>query len=65
MCLDIYNGGPNNNQPHLAQCDNLTGQRWILTKTDQGVESKMPGLRADPDVTKSVAGRRSRDTEGM
>ena len=34
MCLDIFNGGPNNNQPHLAQCANLTGQLWLITLTE-------------------------------
>jgi hypothetical protein len=38
MCLDIFNGGPNNNQPYLAECGNLTGQRWILTRTDAQVD---------------------------
>jgi hypothetical protein len=35
MCLDIFNGGPNNNQPHLANCANLSGQLWTLTKNRQ------------------------------
>jgi hypothetical protein len=39
MCLDIFNGGPNNNQPHLTKCDNLTGQLWTLAKTDKKVEA--------------------------
>jgi hypothetical protein len=38
MCLDIFNGGPNNNQPHLVSCANLSGQLWRLTKTDKRVE---------------------------
>jgi hypothetical protein len=38
MCLDIFNGGANNNQPHLVKCADLTGQLWRLTKTDKGVE---------------------------
>ena len=37
MCLDIFNGGPNNNQPHLVRCANLTGQLWTLMKTDKPV----------------------------
>src|SRR4029077_13529820 len=34
MCLDVFNGGPNNNQPHLADCADLSGQFWniLLTK---------------------------------
>jgi hypothetical protein len=40
MCLDIFNGGPNNNQPHLAKCANFTGQFWILTRTDKWVEGQ-------------------------
>jgi hypothetical protein len=39
MCLDIFNGGPNDNQPHLVNCANLSGQLWTLTKTDKRVES--------------------------
>jgi len=31
MCLDIFNGGTTNNQPHLAPCANLTGQFWHIT----------------------------------
>jgi hypothetical protein len=38
MCLDIFNDGPNNNQPHLTKCANLSGQLWVLTKTDKPVE---------------------------
>jgi hypothetical protein len=38
MCLDVFNGGPNNDQPHLVKCGNLSGQRWILTKTETRVE---------------------------
>ena len=38
LCLDIFNGGPNNNQPHLVACANLTGQKWKLTPTTKKVE---------------------------
>ena len=38
MCLDIFNGGDNNNQPHLVPCGNFTGQAWTLTRTDTPVE---------------------------
>jgi hypothetical protein len=38
MCLDIFNGGPNDNQPHLVNCAKLSGQLWTLTKTDKRVE---------------------------
>jgi hypothetical protein len=38
MCLDIFNGGANKNQPHLVNCGNFTGQLWALTKTDKAVE---------------------------
>ena len=38
MCLDIFNGGPNNDQPHLTKCSNFSGQLWVLTKTDKRVE---------------------------
>jgi hypothetical protein len=31
--VDIFNGGPNNIQPSIAKRPNLSGQRWILTKT--------------------------------
>jgi hypothetical protein len=40
MCLDIFNGGPDDNQPHLAQCADLSGQLWLLTKTDRAVENE-------------------------
>jgi hypothetical protein len=42
MCLDIFNGGRNNNQPHLAKCDNFTGQLWKLTRTDKQVVEAAP-----------------------
>jgi len=38
MCLDIFNGGPDDNQPELRGCSNFTGQLWTLTKTDKRVE---------------------------
>lgn len=35
LCLDIINGGPNNNLPHLTTCNlTLTGQRWVVRKTN-------------------------------
>ena len=37
--LDFFNGGPNNDQPHLTKCGDLSGQLWVLTKTDKRVES--------------------------
>jgi hypothetical protein len=36
MCLDIFNGGPKNNQPHLANCANLSGQLWNILVTQDG-----------------------------
>jgi hypothetical protein len=35
MCLDIFSGGPDNNQPHLAPCANFSGQFWLLSQTDK------------------------------
>ncbi|MFZ1106547.1 MAG: RICIN domain-containing protein, partial [Hyphomicrobiaceae bacterium] len=37
MCLDIFNGGPDDNQPHLQTCANVAGQFWLLSKTDKHV----------------------------
>jgi hypothetical protein len=37
MCLDVFNGGPDNNQPHLANCVNFSGQLWTLSKTSKRV----------------------------
>src|ERR1700730_3119042 len=34
--LDIFNGGPNNNQPHLARCGNFSGQLWNIIVTEDG-----------------------------
>src|SRR6185295_6804148 len=28
--LDVFNGGPNDNPPHLTQCANLSGQFWNI-----------------------------------
>ncbi len=30
-CIDIFNGGPLNNQVHLQDCANYSGQLWHLT----------------------------------
>ena len=35
MCLDVFNDGPNIDQPHLAPCENLSGQLWLLSRTDK------------------------------
>jgi hypothetical protein len=60
MCLDIFNGGPNNNQPHLAPCGNYTGQLWTFTRTDKRVESDWhsPGLASggNPDASPPLSG---------
>jgi hypothetical protein len=34
MCLDIFNGGANNNQPHLVKCGNFSGQLWNIMLTE-------------------------------
>jgi Ricin-type beta-trefoil lectin domain len=36
MCLDIFNGGANNNQPHLVNCGNFTGQFWNVMVSEDG-----------------------------
>jgi ricin-type beta-trefoil lectin protein len=36
MCLDIFNGGAKNNQPHLVNCANFTGQFWNIMITGDG-----------------------------
>ena len=36
MCLDIFNGGANNNQPHLVRCGNFTGQFWNIMVSESG-----------------------------
>lgn len=30
MCLDIFNGGADNNRSHLTQCGNYSGQIWYI-----------------------------------
>jgi len=35
MCLDIFNAGPNNNQPHLVNCANFLGQIWNIMVTEE------------------------------
>ena len=37
MCLDIFNGGPDDNQPHLIPCANYSGQFWQISPTDKRV----------------------------
>jgi hypothetical protein len=34
MCLDIVNGGPDDNKAHLATCANVSGQQWVVTPQD-------------------------------
>jgi len=31
MCLDINNGGANDNEPYLTPCGDLTGQHWKIS----------------------------------
>jgi hypothetical protein len=38
MGLDVFNGGANDNQPHIVRCYNFTGPLWSLTKTDKRME---------------------------
>jgi hypothetical protein len=38
MCLDVFNGGPNDRQPHLAPCGNFSGQFWYLSPTEKRVD---------------------------
>lgn len=40
-CLDIFNGGENNNQPHLTDCANLSGQYWKLSKSNKSVSDRV------------------------
>jgi hypothetical protein len=63
ICLDIFNGGPDNNQPHLAKCDDLSGQLWTLTKTDKRVEGAMNTNPQAPlaSATASLAERTTRN----
>jgi hypothetical protein len=30
MCLDIFDGGPNDSEPHLVNCSNFPGQLWNI-----------------------------------
>ena len=36
MKLDVFNGGANNNQPHLVKCGNFTGQFWNIMVSEDG-----------------------------
>ena len=52
MCLDVMNGGPNNNMVHLAPCGNYSGQFWRLNEEREGVyrlttEFRGPGMCLD------------------
>lgn len=50
MCLDMVNGGPNDSQPHLADCDGLSGQAWRVLPAGDGelvhltTEFRGPGM---------------------
>lgn len=47
MCLDVYNGGTNDQQPYLDECLRRSGQQWFVSKTDK---------RAEPVGLKPVRG---------
>jgi hypothetical protein len=34
MKLDVFNGGPRNNQVHLVPCGNYSGQNWLLSQSN-------------------------------
>jgi len=52
--LDVFNGGPKNNQVHLADDQNVTGQFWRFTPAGDGyfrLSSKFRG----PDMCLDIA----------
>ena len=50
MCLDIFNGGPNNNQPHLVKCGNYSGQLWNILVTEDGDAVRLRTLFRGPNM---------------
>lgn len=36
MCLDVFNGGPQNNMTHLVKCADFSGQYWRFSGPDAG-----------------------------
>jgi hypothetical protein len=49
-CLDTFNGGPENDQPHLAECGNFSGQFWRKFNTVSGF-MLMSGFRGGQCLT--------------
>ena len=50
MCLDIFNGGPNNNQPHLVNCANFSGQFWNIMVTESGDAVRLTTIFRGPSM---------------
>jgi Ricin-type beta-trefoil lectin domain len=48
MCLDIVNGGPDDNKAHLAQCALVSGQEWVATR--EGGMFRMTTLFRGPSM---------------
>ena len=53
QCLDVHNGGPKNNQTHLAPCASYSGQLWKITDAGGGqyrLTTQFRGARMCLDV---------------
>ena len=48
MCLDVFDGGPNNNQPHLAECANVSGEMWNFR--EEGNSVRLTTMFRGPDM---------------
>jgi hypothetical protein len=47
MCLDVYNGGQKNNLLRLDNCQNVSGQSWVITQERDGYYRLTTQFRGD------------------
>lgn len=50
MCLDVFNGGPQNNMTHLVKCADYSGQYWRFTGPDDSGSYRLSTMFRGPDM---------------
>jgi len=56
MCLDVYNGGAKNNLLRLDNCQNVSGQNWVITQERDGYYRLTTQFRGDNMCLDVVSG---------
>ncbi len=49
-CLDIFNGGEHNNQPHLTECADYSGQYWNIRPSEKEGYYRLSTMFRGPDM---------------